>query len=390
MSHAVLSPSAASRWLACTPSARLEQQFPDSSGAAAEEGTVAHSLGELLIKAKLNLIDNEEGAHLWNEIKANEKHYNEAMEQHSDDYATYVVEKFAEAQAQTPDAQIFLEQKIDLTAYVPEGFGTGDAVIIADGTMRIIDLKYGKGVPVSVENNRQMMLYALGAIEAHEWLYAINTVILTIYQPRLDNIGEWEISVADLKQWGEEELKPKAKLAFEGMGDYVAGKHCRFCKAKGICKANAEYNLELAKYDFRDSALLTDAEVADILNRADLFYKWLEGVEAYALKQAVTEGKKWPGYKLVEGRSVRQYTDKDTIATRLLQHFSEDVVYSKDLRGITALEKLIGKKPFEELVGSYLVKPAGKPTLAPESDKRSELSGVDSAQRDFQDEDTDN
>lgn len=382
--HAILSPSSASRWLACTRSARLEQQFPDRSGAAASEGTLAHSLGELMISSKTKRILKATYTKGLKDIKSNSQ-FEDAMLDYMDDYATYVVEQFSKAQAHTKDAILFLEQKLNLTDYVPDGFGTGDVVIIADRVMDIIDLKYGKGVPVSAVNNKQMMLYSLGALREFDYMYDIQIVRMTIYQPRIDNISTFEMSVADLKEWAENELKPRAALAFAGEGEFAPGEACRFCKAAATCKANADYNLELAKYEFKSGDLLEDEEVSGILNRADMFTKWLNAVEDYALQEAVVNGKKWPGYKLVEGRSNRAYTDEAKVAEVLTSKgLSEDSIYSpRKLLGITAMEKALGKSDFSTYLSSLVVKPAGKPTLAPVSDKRPEYNSNDGAAMDF-------
>lgn len=381
--HAVLSPSGASRWLSCTPSARLEQDFPDRAGEAAREGTLAHDLGETILKYKLGLItENEYDRYLF-AINEDEL-YTSAMYDHADEYSVFVLERYSEAQVRTKDALIFLEQKLNLTDYVPEGFGTGDAVIIADGILDIIDLKYGKGVQVSAENNKQMMLYSLGALREFDFMYDIKTVRMTIHQPRIDNYSSWEMSVKDLKKWAVDVLTPLANLAFNGEGEFNAGDHCRFCRAKAVCKANAVYNLQLAKYDFENPALLTDDEVADILNRMDGFNTWLKAVDEYALHEAVNNEKKWPGYKLVEGRSNRKYSDESSVATKLLQAgFAEGLIYKKELLGITAMEKAVGKKQFTTLVNDFLVKPKGKPTLAPITDKRPEFNSTESAVKDF-------
>ena len=383
MAHAILSPSGASRWLSCTPSARFEQQFPDKTSTFAEEGTLAHSLGELLVREKLNWIDKKTFKNALTAIQANEL-YDDSMLEYCDDYATFVCEKFAEAQVRTADAKLFLEQKLDMTEFVPEGFGTGDAVIVADELMETIDLKYGKGVAVDVTENKQQMLYALGALKDFDIQYDIQSIRMTIYQPRIGNIASFLVDKMELLAWAEDELKPKAAMAFAGEGDFVPGNHCHFCKGRAVCKALAEKNLELAAYDFKDSNILSDGEISDILNRADLFTNWIGAVEEYALDQAVNHGKKWPGYKVVEGRSIRKYTDQDAIAAALLNaKFKEENIFTKKLLSITNMEKEIGKKPFAEIVTPFLIKPSGKPTLAPLSDKRPEFTGVESAVSDF-------
>lgn len=384
MSHAVLSPSSAERWLNCTPSARLEEGFPGTTSVFAEEGTLAHSLGELLIREKAGWIKKKDFKKAFDAIQADEL-YNESMLEYADEYATHVIECFSEAQSHTRDALLFLEMRLNMTDFVPEGFGTGDAVIIADGVMHINDLKYGKGVPVSSENNKQMMLYSLGALREFDFLYDIHTVRMTIYQPRIGNISTWEISVEDLMKWAEDDLKPRAALAFEGKGEYAPGKHCQFCKAKAVCKALADHNLGIAKYEFKQSDLLADGEVSDILSRAKFIADWLSAVEDYALQQAVEAGKKWPGYKVVEGRSNRKYADETKVAEVLVsKDFKEEDIFKKKLLGITEMEKHVGKKDFNVLLSDLIIKPPGKPTLVPESDKRPEYNSVENAVKDFE------
>lgn len=382
--HAILSPSGASRWLSCTPSARLEQTFPDNAGDAAKEGTLAHSLAELMISKKLGRISVFKYKLELKKIEA-ETFYSPAMLEYIDMYSTYVIEQFQNTCGHTSDAQIFLEQKLNLTDYVPEGFGTGDVVIVGNKTLDIIDLKFGKGVAVSAMNNKQMMLYALGALREMDFLFDIWTVRMTIYQPRLDNISVWEISVAELTEWANSELKPKAQLAFDGAGDYAPGEHCRFCRAKAVCKALADKNLEIAQYDFADAALLTPAQIADILARADVFKNWLTAVQDHALTEAREKQVKYPGFKLVEGRSNRQYADAEKVEKKLLDNgfADKDIFAPKKLLGITDMEKLVGKKNFTALLSDLLIKPPGSPTLVPESDKRPEYSSVESASNDF-------
>lgn len=386
-SHALLSPSSASRWLQCTPSARLEEQFSDNAGDAAAEGTLAHGLGELLIKYQLKLISK---AVFNKEFKAieNNKFYDTAMQEHAENYAAFVIERFNEAKSHTADAVLYLEQKLDMTKYVPEGFGTGDAVIIANGVLDICDLKYGKGVAVFAENNPQMKLYALGALDEFDFMYDINAVRMTIYQPRIDNISSWMVDVAELRAWAEEELKPKAALAFHGQGAYTAGTHCQFCRAKATCKANADFNLEIAKHEFKAERLLSDEEIADILTRAPMFTTWLNSVLEHALDQAVNHNKKYPGFKLVEGRSNRAYTDEEKVAAFLIKehNYPEDLIYQpRKILGITAMEKALGKGVFASTLGlkGFITKPPGKPALVPVSDKREEINSVQSAVADF-------
>jgi hypothetical protein len=382
--HAILSPSGAHRWLSCTPSARLEEQFPDKAGEAAEEGTLAHKLGELLLRYKLKQITKAVYAKEVKEIETH-KLFHHSMHEHADAYAVFVLERYAEAQTHTRDALIYLEHLLNLSDYIPEGFGTGDTVIIADTVMDLIDLKYGKGVLVSAENNKQLKLYALGALRDFDFLYDIKTVRMTIFQPRIDNYSTWEIEVEELRRWAEEELKPRAEMAFKGEGEFNPGSHCQFCKAKAVCKANAEYNLQLAKHDFADPNLLEDDDISNILTRAAEFKNWLGAVEDYALDEAVNNGKKWPGFKLVEGRSNRQYVNEDKVAgTLMAAGFARDLIYKKpSLLGITDMEKAIGKKGFGEYLKDLVIKPAGKPTLVPQTDKRPEYNSAEAAKADF-------
>ena len=381
--HAVLGPSSASRWMACTPSARLELNYPDTSGPAAQEGTLAHELGEMIIQYHNKLIKKVEYKEAVERIEANPM-FNADMQGHAEDYASFVEERLAEAKGRTKDAVLQVEAKLNLTEYVPEGFGTGDAVIIADGVMDIIDLKYGKGVMVFCENNKQMMLYSLGALREYDFMYDIHTVRMTIYQPRLDNISSFEMSVSDLRKWAVEELIPKAKLAFDGVGEFVPGTHCHFCKAKVQCRALAEENLKIAKYDFADPILLADHEISDILTRAKAFVNWIGSIEDFALLEAIEKGKKWDGFKLVEGRSNRCYANEEKIALTLIENgFDEENIYTKKILGITAMEKAITKKTFESLLGKQIIKPQGKPTLVPASDKRAEWNSIESAINDF-------
>lgn len=381
MSHAVLSPSSASRWLSCTPSARLEMQYPDKAGDYAKEGTLAHEFGELRLKRYSGEIDNlEEWTERTSEL-VKDSLYSESLEEYAGSYADFVWEKYQLAQKTTSDAVLRIEEKIDLTAYVPEGFGTGDAVILADGTMEIIDLKYGKGVQVSAVENKQMMLYALGALDMFGFMYAIHTVRMTIYQPRLDNVSEWEMPVEELLMWGMNELAPRAKMAFAGEGSFNPGKHCQFCRAKAQCRALAEKNMEVARHEFDDASLLSDAEISKVLEQMDIFRNWMSAVEEYAL-QAALNGKAFPGFKLVEGRSNRKYVDEKKVADRLIENgYKSDLIYEPaKLKTITAMEKLVTKKAFTAILGDLIIKPQGKPTLVPVSDKRQEWN---SAENDF-------
>lgn len=395
MDHAKLSPSGASRWLACTPSARLEKQFPDRAGAAAQEGTYAHELAEITLGREIGVLSvhqyDQKIEVLQGQVALSGFDWN-SMQGYISEYVTYVMEQFAKARATTKDAVMHLERRVDLTAYVPEGFGTQDVRIVADGWLDIIDLKYGKGVAVSAVDNAQMKTYAMGNLEELDFIYDIQNVRMHIVQPRLDDISTFEMSAAALRQWGDQVLRPKAKLAFAGEGPFVPGPHCKFCKVV-LCKARAEAELEVAKHEFAEPALLTDESVVDILSRAKRFTDWLKAVHDYALHQAVHESKKWPGMKLVAGRATRKYSDPPTVALALLEAGKtiEEIYKPREILGITALTGVLGKKPFETLVGPFLVKPPGKPTLAPDSDTRQEINSLEAAQAEFSDEvDVDN
>jgi len=384
--HAKLSPSGASRWMTCTPSAVLEQSFPREESGYAAEGTHAHKLAELIFSKTISDKPIKPAAFKKKlaELHAN-SFYNAEMEESVNLYTTQVTERYMALKKSCPDTLVLLEQKLDFSQWVPGGFGTGDVVLVADRVLEVIDLKYGKGVPVYAENNAQMRLYGLGAIAAYEMLYEFDVIRMTIMQPRLDNVSTEEINVKDLLAWAESEVVPKAKMADAGEGEFCAGKHCKFCKARFTCRARADYNLELVKFEFKFPALLDHIEIAEILGRIDELVSWAGGVKGYALDQAENHGVKFPGWKLVEGRSNRKYTDVDKVANVLLAaEYKEDQIYApRAVLGITALEKEVGKKNFNTLLGELIIKPAGKPTLVPESDKRPEMQSVDAAISDF-------
>ncbi|MFC0906337.1 DUF2800 domain-containing protein [Clostridium sp. MT-14] len=368
--HALLSASSSRRWLNCPPSVKLEQDFPNRTSEYAETGTLAHELGEITLKHSLKEMSTRAYNSELRQIKAH-KLFTADMPDYVDIYVDTCLEKFSQAKAKTPDAIFKVEQKLDFSEWVPEGFGTGDFVTIADGTMEICDLKYGKGIPVSAEENPQMRLYALGAISEFSFLYDIENVKMTIIQPRLDSISTDEISTKDLLEWAEKVLKPTAELAFKGEGEFKAGEHCGFCKAKTICKARADKNLEIAKYEFRTTDTLSEKDIADILGRAEELVKWAKDIQDYALEQAL-QGTQYKGWKVVEGRSNRKYKDTEKVADMLLSSgYTEAKIYKpKELQGITNMEKIVGKKKLNSLIGDLIEKPQGKPCLAPEKDKR--------------------
>lgn len=382
--HAKLSASGAKRWLNCPPSVHLEEGFEDKESPYAEEGTLAHSLAELMINYNCGNIKKTEFNRQFKELKKNSL-YSQEMQDYIEEYTENVWEFVNEAKTKCKDVQILTEQRLDFSDYVPEGFGTGDVVIISDGEIHIIDLKYGKGVEVFAEENPQLRLYGLGAISAYEMLYDFDRVKMTIIQPRLNNISSETMPVNFLKDWGRYTVKPIAELAAEGGGEFKPGDHCRFCKARATCRARAEANLELAQMAFITPELLQDEEIGKVLRKAELLAHWVKDVTDYALEEAVNKGKKWEGWKLVEGRSNRKYTDETKVAEALKgAGFDDAALYEKKLYGITAMEKIVGRKKFNELLNELIEKPAGKPVLVPESDKRPEIKSTDAAKKDFE------
>lgn len=380
--HAKLSASGASRWMACPPSVNLEQQFPDKETEFAAEGTLAHSLAEVILRYNNGEFTKKAFSTRLNKLKK-ESLYNQEMQEYIEDYAQMVWEQFNQAKATCPDAQILFEQRLDYSEYVPDGFGTGDVVIIADDLVQVIDLKYGKGVGVSAIDNPQLRLYGLGAYLEHSMLYDIQRIKMTIIQPRLDNISTEELTVEVLLDWAEKEVSPKAQMAINGDGEFCVGDHCRFCKAFAVCREQKDYQMELAKYDFADADLLEDAEIGDVLSRVDALVKWAEAIKAYAFDQVLNHDAHFEGWKLVEGRSNRKYTDEEKVAKALQDAGYTDIYRPQELQGITAMEKLIGKKKFAELLDGLVEKPEGKPALVPETDKRPELNKADAIKEDF-------
>ncbi|MEG0989132.1 MAG: DUF2800 domain-containing protein [Clostridium sp.] len=382
--HARLSASGAKRWMACPPSVRMEESFEDGSSEYAEEGTFAHKLAELLLRYNNDEISKKAFTTRHNKMKT-DPFYNSEMQDYIEDYARTVWEAVNEVRAKCPDALVLFEQRLDFSEYVPEGFGTGDVVIVADDLVNIIDLKYGKGVGVSAKDNPQLRLYGLGAYLEHSMLYDIRRVRMTIIQPRLENVSVEELSTEELIEWAETEVKEKAALAMAGEGSFLVGDHCRFCKARATCRARAEYNMELAKLEFEIPELLSDEEIGEVLRRSDDLVRWAKDIGDYAYQKALM-GTIFDGWKLVEGRSVRKYTDETVIAEVLEKEGFQDEQYHK-LVGVTDLEKLLGKKQFETLLTGpgYVIKPEGKPVLVPEMDKRPAISTADSAKGDFSD-----
>lgn len=369
--HAILSASGAHRWLNCTPSARLELEFDDNSGEAAAEGTAAHALSEHKLRKALKMRSK----------KPVSPYDSDEMDNYTDGYVEFVLEVIEQAKQICSDPLILIEQRLDFSKYVPEGFGTGDCLIIADGTLHIIDFKYGQGVLVSAEDNPQMKLYALGALDLFDGIYDIEMVSMTIYQPRRENVSTSTVSKENLYQWAEEVLKPKAELAFNGDGNYCPGEWCQFCRAAVKCRARAEAKMKLATFEFALPPLLSDEEIADILSSIGDLTNWANEIIAYATDAAVNHGKKWPGFKVVEGRSNRKYKDEEAVAEAAKNAGYRDI-YKQSLITITEMEKLMGKSKFNEILGELVMKPPGKPTLVPVSDKRPEMN-TSSAKNDF-------
>lgn len=362
--HAVLSPSSASRWMACTPSARFEQQFPNETSVFAEEGTLAHAISEVIIRDRLGFITSYNVVTLMDHYQKDPL-YNAEMLTHAEQYADYCLE------GSEPGDIHAVETRLDITSHVPEGFGTGDYMRVQPrlNHLRFRDLKYGKGVPVSAVDNTQLKVYAVGALAWWGWLYDIETVSVGIFQPRLNNNSEWEIGVPELMEWANDELRPKAKLAFAGEGEFKPGSHCKFCRARVRCKALADYNLDLFKHELKKHDQLTDQEMLSIVKKAYLLAAWAEDIEKYMLAEAV-KGKKWEGMKLVEGKSNRVFVSASTVEKKLLDAGYTEIYTPKELLGITKIKENIGAKAFKLLVEPNLRKPAGTPTLVPADDPR--------------------
>ena len=370
--HAILSASSSHRWLHCPPSARLCETYEDKGSDYAAQGTDAHTLCEYKLQKALGLEANDPTENLtW---------FDEDMEDCANGYAAFIMELLEEAKETCADPVILIEQRVDFSRWVEQGFGTADCIIIADGTLRICDYKHGLGVLVSADDNPQMKCYALGALELFDDIYDIETVSMTIYQPRRQNVSTYEVTKDDLYAWADEILKPTAELAFAGDGNYLCGEWCGFCKAKHECRARAEANLLLVQHDFKLPPLLEDTEIEVILARADELVSWANDIKEYALQKAIS-GKEWHGWKLVEGRSNRRYTNEEAV-TQAVADAGFDP-YEKKLLGITAMQKRLGKTRFDELLSGLIEKPQGKPTLVPESDKR---PAMNTAKNDFMEE----
>ncbi len=373
--HAFLSPSASHRWLNCPPSAKLCAEVPDASSPYAPQGTDAHSLCAYLVEKALGRDTRDPTGTL--------KYYDAEMQECAEGYASFVMEEYERAKQTCPDTAVLIEQKVDFSPWVKGGTGTADCILLADGMAEVIDYKHGLGIMVSAESeefggNPQLMCYCLGVLEMFDGIYNIDTIKMSIYQPRRENVSTYTMSKADLLQWANGTLAPAALLAQEGKGEFQAGNHCQFCKVKAACRKRAEYNLELARYDFEMPATLEEHEIDAILLKADQLISWASDVKEYALNQAL-QGTDYSHFKVVEGRSNRKYTDEDDVAKTVMAAGYDP--YEKSILGITAMSKLLGKKKFNELLGSLICKPQGKPTLVSKSDKRPAMKNT--AQDDF-------
>ena len=361
--HALLSASSSHRWLECPPSARLCSGKEDRASPYAKEGTDCHELCAYLVEKSLgrDVTDPTE----------NLEYYDSQMQECAESYRDFVVEQIEAIKRNCPDPLVLIEQRLDFSNWVKDGFGTGDCLIVSDGLLSVIDYKHGLGVLVSANNNPQLMCYALGALNLFDGLYDIEKVSMTIFQPRRDNVSTFTMSKDDLLLWADDVLRPTAKLAYDGKGQFKAGEHCQFCKVKASCRKRAEHNLELAKYDFEPPATLDDSEIEDILHRVDDLVSWASDVKDYALRRALS-GTHYDGFKVVEGRSVRKFCDEKVVAEAAIAAGFDP--FEKKLLGITAMTSLMGKKKFEDVLGSFVIRPRGKPTLVAIEDKRPEMN----------------
>lgn len=378
--HALLGASKAEQWINCPPSARLQEKIPEKRSEYANEGEAAHELSEIKLRRRVLLCNAAERRKLDTQLKKLQAgpYYNAEMEDAVQAYVDFIEERFLAAKARSPDAVLILEERLDFSEWVPEGFGTGDVVIVADGLLEIVDLKYGKGVPVDAVGNAQMRLYALGAWSAYSYLYDIQNVTTTIVQPRFDSISTDTVPIEELLEWSETVVKPAAALAFAGEGEFQAGGHCRWCRVKGNCRARADANMAAIAYEFKDPALLEPEEIGSILYIAEQLKAWAKDVEDYAFEQA-KRGGRIPQWKLVEGRSNRVIVDKDAARAAFQAAGVDPDKYLKpqEMLGIGELEKRIGKNDLAELLNGLILKPAGKPVLVPEMDKRPEMGSVE-------------
>ena len=375
--HALLSASGAHRWLHCTGSPLLEKDFPDSTSVYAQEGTLAHELCELKLMAYTGEITKRKLTSMKTRLMKSEL-WQPEMDSTSEAYLDYIKDI---TMSYTVKPVILTEKKVDFSRYVPEGFGTADCLILAGDTLHVVDYKHGKGVVVDADHNPQMMLYALGAMSELSLLYRFKFVHMTIVQPRVNNISEFTMAADELIEWGEKVVKPKAEAAISGKGEFEAGDWCRFCRAKRQCKTRYESNDSLypALSAQHDPRLITLDELGRYLKRGKDMAAWLEDMKEYALSESLA-GAEVPGWKAVEGRGSRVFTDTDEAVDTLIKNgIDESVLYERRVLTLAQMEKAVGKKAFGELVGDLVVKNPGKPTLVEESDKRPRISNQPTA-----------
>lgn len=364
--HAVLSPSSSERWLNCTPSARLAEEAGSKTSEYAEEGTTAHELAEYALKSWIygTFYPECDELPVPQEIASN-KHYSEEMKEAILRYVDFVTGEFYEMQKGPFGGPVatYLEEIVDISKYAPDSFGSADVSLVSEQIVHIIDLKFGKGVKVPVESP-QFKMYALGVLTKFGGP-KVKRVRMSVAQPRLNHYDTIEMGVSDLLEWAEEVLKPKSKLAYEGKGEQVVGSWCQFCPVKATCRAQRN---EIVRdfEDYPDTLLMTDEEIVDMLSKIDRYKSWLESINQYAYSEAM-KGKKWEGYKLVEGRSARKIVEPDKVRDKLLNTYLEDEVLNISLKGITDLEKLLGKKVFAAEFGEYVKSQPGAPKLVPDS-----------------------
>ena len=385
LAHAKLSASGSKKWLTCTPSARLEEQFPDEKSDFAAEGSFGHAVFEHRLNIYLDRAPEHAGEPL---IPGWDKYWTQELSDSVGLAVDVAIERIEYARSVCKDPVILLEQRLDFSAWVPEGFGTGDMVIITDTYVEVLDLKMGKGVEISAIDNSQFRLYMLGAFNTYGHLYDVKTVRGTVLQPRLNNWSSEELTTEELLAWANTIVVPAAKAAWAGEGMFVPGEHCSsgFCRARFTCAARGKASIALAQADFAltDPELLSEDQILAVLDKGSEVAKWINDVQGFALKAAATHGRVFAGMKLVEGRSNRKYSDQDAVAAKLIDaDIPEAVIYERSLLGITAMEEAIGKKKFTELLDGLIVKPAGSPALVPVSDKREAINSTASAISDF-------
>lgn len=407
--HARLGPSSAKQWIKCTPSVVFGEQFPDRGSSYADEGTDAHTLSEMCISGRATFLGlpgfltHDEWTAKYAEFTAKSKFWNDEMDAYCKEFADWVIERLKQYESPL----LFLEQRLDLTRWVQEGFGTGDVIIVADGVLEIIDLKYGKGVVVESQDNEQLKCYSLGALAAFDILYDIRKVVATIYQPRVDNVVSAEYTTEELLEWAETVLKPAAVKAWAGEGEFVPGSHCKFCRGKSRCAARVEQDAVSAFMG--DEELQSDAEPTvddavenltalveqNLLSDGQFLY-WLSKAPRLVkiMKVIMDEGQRRlacgeevPGWKLVEGRSNRKFASEMEVTTILQTQENPDRFFTpRKVLSPSKVEKELGPKKFKELLGDKVVKPNGKPTMVPESDKRPPMDPHAAAQASFSDE----